>query len=176
MPTLNENLIDLNLLKQELKYDPETGLFFWIKRKQSRKKGWFIGSLQTDGYAQIFFEGKYFMAHRIAWMFCKGDFPFYLIDHINRNPADNRIANLREANFSQNSQNTKIRSNNKSGFKGVYAVKNAKKWRVQMKVNKKQFDLGYFDTPELASQAYQKACHDMHTHKVHEDLGFVLGK
>jgi hypothetical protein len=167
--SIESDALFLEALKAELKYDPETGCFFWLKRKQGRKQGWFIGNEVEDGYCQVHFQGKNLMAHRAAWFFCYGKFPDQILDNINRNPSDNRISNLREATYAENQQNTTKKSNNKSGFKGVSWAKANKKWRAIIVVNKKRFNLGYFTTPELASEAYEKKAKELHTHHVVEN-------
>ena len=68
-----------------------------------------------------------------------------MTDHINGNKLDNRKENLRTADKQLNAVNSKIRNNNKSGIKGCYFDKNAKKWRVQIKVLYKTIHLGYFN-------------------------------
>lgn len=79
------------------------------------------------------------------------------VDHTNMNPLDNRRENLRLATRSQNLANTKTRSNNTSGFKGVYFDKTKQKWRAIITVNKEIKRLGRFDTPEEAHAAYCEA-------------------
>lgn len=80
-----------------------------------------------------------------------------LPDHINRNPLDNRRGNLRIATRSQNGANTKLNANNTSGYKGVSFHKGNGKWQAQIKVNQHKKALGYFNTPEEASDAYREA-------------------
>lgn len=68
-----------------------------------------------------------------------------LIDHINRNPLDNRKENLRESNKSLNAHNTGIRSNNTSGITGVCWYKNTKRWVARIGIiGKKKIELGNF--------------------------------
>jgi len=84
-------------------------------------------------------------------------------DHINGNGLDNRRSNLRVCTRAQNALNTGAYSNNKSGFKGVSLdYKYKVKWRADIQVNGKQIFLGYFDTKELAYQAYVEACTKHH--------------
>jgi len=79
-----------------------------------------------------------------------------LVDHIDLNPLNNRRNNLRLADKRKNATNAKKRSDNKSGYKGVCWSKPAKRWRAYGKKLGKQIHLGYFDTPELAHEAYKK--------------------
>lgn len=79
------------------------------------------------------------------------------IDHKNRDPLDNRRSNLREATRSENCANRGINSNNTSGFKGVDFHKSSGKWRARICVNRKSIDLGLFDKPHDAHEAYVHA-------------------
>ena len=79
------------------------------------------------------------------------------VDHANRNGLDNRKTNLRQADRSKNAQNSKIRWDNKSGFKGVCWHKRSKKYMAAIKVNKKIVHLGCFDDPIIAAKRYDEA-------------------
>ena len=81
----------------------------------------------------------------------------YLTDHINRNPLDNRLLNLRFCTSSENCMNRKIEIRNKSGYKGVSWNKNMKKWRARIGISNKKIVLGYFDDLKEAALAYNKA-------------------
>ena len=78
------------------------------------------------------------------------------IDHINGMPNDNRKANLRIATHQNNSRNTKLRSDNSTGYKGVSFSKRERKYRAYITYGK-QISLGYFDSPIDAAKAYDKA-------------------
>ena len=67
-----------------------------------------------------------------------------IIDHIDRNPANNKIENLRAASRSLNCLNSKINKTNKSGVKNVDFLKSKKRWRVLMQIQKKSYFFGYF--------------------------------
>lgn len=77
-----------------------------------------------------------------------------MIDHVNRNRLDNRKGNLRRATTSQNNANSKIRRNNKAGFKGVNLHKQSGLWRARITVERKEISLGYFETAAEAAHAY----------------------
>lgn len=79
------------------------------------------------------------------------------VDHIDSNPLNNRRSNLRLATRAQNGANQRKPSTNTSGFKGVSFHKQRKKWGANIRVNDKLRNLGYFDTPEEAHEAYKKA-------------------
>lgn len=68
------------------------------------------------------------------------------VDHINRNPLDNRRKNLRIVTRSQNNRNR--------GGKGYSFHKKRKKWEAQICINRKIKHLGYFSTEIDARKAY----------------------
>jgi hypothetical protein len=81
-----------------------------------------------------------------------------VVDHINGNKYDNRRSNLRAVDQQFNSWNRKrLNSTNTSGYMGVSWSKASKRWQANIRVNGKKVGLGYFDTPEDAALAYDKA-------------------
>ena len=157
-------------LLELLIYDPDTGVFTWLRRPgsdrltntwNSRYAGAVAGWLR-EGYRHIRLDGGSYLAHRLAWLWVHGSWPAALIDHINGDRADNRIANLREATQSQNVQNSRKRRNNTSGYKGVTWHEPLRKWRARISVPSKQIFLGYFTCPDEASRAYEAAARTYH--------------
>ena len=143
----------LEKLKSLLDYDPATGIFRWKISREGIKKGKIAGSRNTKGYINIFVDRKSYTAHRLAWYIAYGYLPQY-IDHINRNPSDNRLSNLRECTVSQNLANVKGHGKNK--YKGVSYYKRNKKYLSQIMCHYKRYYLGSFKTPEAAALAYNK--------------------
>lgn len=147
------------LLHEWFRYDVETGHFYWKKihyskvRHLGKPAGTFKGEyifIKVPGFTQL-------GAHRLAWIYVHGSIPDGMeIDHIDANPANNALANLRPATSRQQKQNKRVQSNNRSGLKGAYyhACHKGKKWRSQIRVGKKLHFLGYFHTPEEAHEAY----------------------
>lgn len=78
------------------------------------------------------------------------------IDHVNRNPLDNRKENLRFCTRSENNHNRGMNKNNSSGYKGVYWHKGAKKWLAQIMLDRKRINVGLFSSPLLAYLAMKK--------------------
>ena len=144
-------------LKEELHYNPETGLFSRIVDKRYGRHGVEAGGINSKGYRVIKIGIKAYKAHRLAWFYIKGEWPSDQIDHANGIKEDNRYANLREANNSQNMQNKGANKKNISGLKGVShdprRIKN--KWMARASINGDVKSLGYFKTPELAANAYK---------------------
>lgn len=145
-------------LKELLDYNPDTGIFQWkIHRSQLAKVGDEAGYLGVKGYIRIRIDGKLYVAHRLAWLYLYGNFPMFLIDHINGIRNDNRISNLREATVQENARNKTITTRNKSGFKGVSWEKRRNIWVVRINTGDKYAHIGYFDNIEEAAKAYHDA-------------------
>lgn len=152
-------------IKELLEYFPDSGLFKWkVFRGNTAKPGVIAGSIDSNGHAQIMVDGITYQAHRLAWLYVYGIWPNKEIDHRNCIRNDNRIANLREASHSENSQNQrKARVDNKSsGILGVTWHKRDKKWRAQIGIAGKKKWLGAFDTQEAAHSAYLTAKREFH--------------
>jgi hypothetical protein len=115
------------------------------------------GSITKSGYVSIGINGRYYMAHRLAWLFEHGEWPTVFIDHINGNKADNRLENLRMADYSQNRRNAKRNKNNKSGVKGVSWSKESKKWHARLWADGAYKHLGLYDDIELAELVITEA-------------------
>lgn len=144
-------------LKAHLIFCPLSGAFF--KRNTNKKVN---GYTRPDGYLMVNVKGKQYRAHRLAWLYIKGNWPKNAIDHINGNKLDNRIYNLREATYSQNHMNKKPDKKNKSGFKGVCYVKQREKWNANIYFNGKKKNLGYYNNIEDAVKAYNEAAKKYH--------------
>lgn len=141
-------------LKQILHYCPKDGIF--TRLKHNRK----IGEKLHNGYNRIIVLKKEYKAHRLAWLYVYGEFPKLNIDHINRIRNDNRIENLREADYFLNRFNRgieKVSCNSKSGIKGVCFNEKHNKWRAYIYKNYENIYLGSFETKEEASKARKEA-------------------
>ena len=104
------------LLKRVIEYDPATGVFRWKDPGANRMKlGDVAGTVRTDGYCLVCIAGTTFLAHRLAWIYSFGHWPKLDLDHINGDPSDNRLVNLREVDHTSNMQNRKRQTNNLSG-------------------------------------------------------------
>ncbi|MBI2718138.1 MAG: HNH endonuclease [Rhizobiales bacterium] len=141
-----------------LSYDPESGVFRWRAKPNKRTNvGAIAGFTDCWGHRRIEVEGVRIKAHRLAWLFVCGEWPRFVLDHINGNPDDNRIANLRPATASQNMQNSRRYSTNTSGYKGVSLCRQTRRWRAKIVVNGRNVHLGRFLSAEQARSAYASA-------------------
>ena len=118
--------------------------------QDSRQKERFDWTVSVDSSMWKVARIIYFMVH--------GEIPQALdIDHINGNPLDNRVENLRLATRSQNNKNHKMKSTNKSGVRGVCWHPEKKKWRVQIRHGGKVLHLGFFTNIDDARRAREEA-------------------
>ena len=139
-----EEICDL-AIERGIRYNPETGQTFGVKGKELKPN--------TIGYIpiRIHFNKKYhsIYAHHFAFYITYGYIVKY-IDHINANPSDNRISNLREITLQQNQWN-------RPTAKGYNWDKVKNKWAAKIVLNQKNIFLGYFDIEAKAREAYLNA-------------------
>lgn len=149
-------------LKALLHYDPDTGIFRWRTSGTGRKA--VAGHVNKPrGYMQIRVDGKAHYLHRLAWLYTHGVWPSDQIDHINRDRADNRIANLREATQAQNQQNRLTKTS--TGTVGVIWHARDARWQANIRVGGKKRHLGYFKNLDAAVSARKAAEAAYHTHR-----------
>ena len=154
----------LELIESVIRYEPDTGKFFWTKRTggTSFEGKEAIGTNDGRGYVRIGVLGRIYKAHRLAMFLTYGKFPDMEIDHINGNKSDNRISNLREASRATNQQNCiSAYKSNSTGFLGVSQHKPGV-WRARLCIGGKNKSLGLFSSPELAHEAYKTAKRSFH--------------
>jgi hypothetical protein len=149
-------------LRELLQYNPDTGIFTWIKPSSNRIKVGSVASCKDAyGYIVIRIDSKLYKAHRLAWLYCFNEFPEMSLDHVNGKKDDNRLDNLRECSSQDNNRNKSRQSNNSSGHVGVSYYAPYSKYRAGITINKSTLHIGYFDTVEEASLAYQNKAKDL---------------
>lgn len=152
-----KNNLTAEQVRRLLDYNHETGLFRWkVRRSGNTKLGEFGGCPSGAGYPRISINQQNYVAHRLAWLHYYGEWPAMFLDHIDGDRANNRISNLREADYAQNAHNSRGNPTNSSGYKGVYRNRSGR-WAASICVNYRQRHLGVFDTRELARDAYNAA-------------------
>ncbi len=118
-----------------------------------------IGHLRVELWNNI---GKKEYIHRlIALAFIPNFENKEFVDHIDNNPLNNNLTNLRWVSKNENAMNSKIPSNNTSGIKGVYWYKSRHKWCAEIKFNCKKIVIGYYDTIEDATLARQTRANEL---------------
>jgi len=119
-------------------------------------------STSTNGYKRVTLcKRKQYMVHRLILKAFGGNKQKY-VDHINGNPSDNRLVNLRWCSHMENMANQKKKKASKNPYKGVSFRKDRNKWRAYIVKNYKQISLGMFDTAEQARDAYNKGALKYH--------------
>ena len=146
-------------LLELLVYNQTTGIFTWrITRKGRGCVAGREAGTTSRGYLIITIDYVRHRANRLAWFYVHGAWPEAEIDHRDTIRHHNWIDNLRPATSGENKQNlVGPKSNNKSGYLGVYPHSNGKGWCAQIKVDGTPIYLGIRDNPEDASALYWAA-------------------
>jgi len=160
MAGLNSNLTQ-DLLHEIFEY--RDGELFWRVNSGNRKNlaGSRLKTINNHGYLTVCIQQKQYLVHRVIYSMFYGDFDG-LIDHIDGNRLNNRIENLRLATHSQNSFNSKLYKNNKTGIKGVSYVAKDDKFIARCQTKGQSKYLGSFDSLEQADavlRAYRLSSH-----------------
>ena len=142
-------------LKKYFSYDPITGswrrILFSPRQHNNRK----LGHLTKEGYLRFTVFGGRYLAHVLAWFYMTGVWPDRIVDHKDNNPGNMKWKNLRLATSVQNKANSKCRSDNVLGIKGVCRVRGF--WRARIYVSGKSVHLGYFTSVQEAHNCYMEA-------------------
>ena len=162
------NLPSIIYLRECLDYNPDTGEFRWRERPREhfhrewackwwngRYAGKLAGNTKPEGYRTIAIARTQYYEHRFAWLFVHGEPVPDILDHVDGNPGDNRISNLRAATKGDNNINAKVRSDSRTGIKGVYP--HHRKFGVGIWHEGKHRYLGLFDTLEEATAIRRQA-------------------
>ena len=125
---------ELDRFRELLRYEPETGKFYWrVNRRGSKAKaGLEAGCIDNEGYRAIRVDDHQYRAARVSWLFVNGEWPKKYIDHINHNRDDNRIANLRDVSDITNNRN---RAQVRDLPCGIY--RHGRGYRAQVQANRK---------------------------------------
>ena len=153
-PFRTKGLPSAEEIRRRLSYDPKTGTF------TSLRTGAPAGGINGAGYHCITLKafGK-FLTHRLVWLCHHGEWPLFLLDHINGDKTDNRIENLREVTHAQNIQNSRVSKSSRTGARGVVLI--GKRFYGRIRHDGKVYSLGGYRTKEEAMGAYNKAATEL---------------
>ena len=158
-----KSLPPLSRLHELFEYRDDGVLIRKIDVAKNARKGDIVGNLTNYGYLNFQINGKKYFVHRIIYYMHHGHMDDTMqIDHIDGNPANNRIENLRLVTRSQNGCNRKIDKNSTTGVKGVSWHKNIMKFEARIMKNNKRVHIGYYDTLEAAEKAITEARENEH--------------
>jgi hypothetical protein len=142
--------------RNEMTFEEAKNLFYYkdgylYKLKNNKK----VSSIGSRNYISVMINYKNYLAHRIIYLLHHGYMPM-LVDHIDGDKLNNKIENLREATYSQNSFN-RVKKDSLLNIKNVTFCKLKKKFKAQLSINGKNKHLGYFDLLNDAAIAAEKA-------------------
>lgn len=157
-------------LRAQLDYIPSSGAFIWRRRivRNQYDKTWntryagTVAGTSQHGYIQILLFGRLYLGHRLAFLWMTGNWPALEADHEDSNPSNNRWSNLRDATRSQGLMNTRKRSDNTSGYKGVRFEKRRNHWIAEIEAHGRRHYIGAYPTPEAAKLARDAAADLLH--------------
>lgn len=148
-------------LRELVHYDPATGIFTRTKDHWCTKAGEVAGTKNREGRLCFRVDGSLYLAHRLAWLYMHGVWPTGVIDHMNGDCADNRIANLRDVPRVVNQQNLrKAMAPSKTKLLGVSP--HGPGFRAEIRVNGVKRNLGTYPTAQEAHMVYVEAKRRLH--------------
>lgn len=148
----------LDHFKSFLSYDPDSGNLTYKDTRFSNKEIGQVVGYEDAGYLRLWSMSRAWFCHRVAWALYYGEWPSGTIDHINGNPLDNRVSNLRVCSSAENMKNRPAYSG--KIFKGVYKTKSG--WRSQIVSGGKVYWVGGFKCLGQALKAYDKKAKELH--------------
>lgn len=152
--------------RENLAYEPDTGVFLWKKRGFGRTLGKVIGTKIWPGYIVLKLNGEVHYAHRVAWLYVNGEWPSKSLDHIDGDKSNNAIANLRIATSAQNAARRKT-TRKIAPSRGVFP--HGVGFVARIHHGGKRHYLGYFSTHEAAKAAYEAKAREIHGDFAHEE-------
>jgi hypothetical protein len=165
----------LDYVRNILNYDPATGAFRWLPRPQkyfqnssewrrwnTRYAGTPAGHTMPDGYLRIFIDRRGFLGHRLAWLLSHGEPVPPVLDHIDGDTRNNRLSNLRAADYAGNLANAATHRDSTTGIKGVFRIKSTRRFMAYITKNRQRYHIGVYDTLEEAAEARRNAADQMH--------------
>jgi hypothetical protein len=150
---MKNNNLTHEMLCETLNYNPDTGVFIWVKGLyKSVKSGSTAGATHSQGYEQICINRKRYYSHRLAWFYVNKKWPEYNIDHIDGDTSNNKINNLRDVKQVENARNRhRVRSDSSTGIRGV--SRHGNKYRFVATVDKSRKVIGTYDDINAARVA-----------------------
>ena len=169
------------VLRQLLRYEPETGMLFWRERPRSmfsscsRHRGWntrcagklALSTKHSAGYRCGPINNKLLLAHRVIMAIQNGEWPEGEVDHVNGDRADNRLSNLRCVPHEENARNRCLSGRNTSGAMGVWWHKANRCWIAEITHDGIKQHIGSFTVKEDALRARRGAEQKLGFHRNH---------
>lgn len=160
----SEVVLTAERLRNILTYDPSSGVFRWINGGRNIRRGQEAGAT-VNGYRVIQIDGRRHYGQRLAWLYTFGRWPTDEIDHINGDPSDNKLQNLRDVTRSANMHNQRHahKGNKWSQLLGAHWNSRQRAWTSSIRTNGRLIYLGVFATDKDAHDAYVSAKRALHS-------------
>jgi HNH endonuclease len=133
-------------LRELMEYDADSGIFRWRTKRHAGRA--VAVAVSGRGYRQISIDGERYYLHRLAVLYVTGAHPQDEVDHIDGNPRNNRLLNLRAVSRRQNA------------VRGVCFDRG--KFKAQFDDGARNRHLGRFATEAEAAAAYRQAVIETH--------------
>lgn len=148
-------------VRRHFSYDHELGI---LTRLTGRRSGKVVGAKMRgrSGYPCISIGGRNYLTHRVVWLHVTGEWPEGVIDHMDGDPTNNRMCNLRSVTQRVNSQNRRAAiERSRTGLIGAFPYRRGR-FYAQIRVDGLVRHIGVFSTAEEAHSAYVQAKRALH--------------
>lgn len=170
------SILTADRLRELVDYCPETGVMRWKVKRWRALPGDVCGTPHPSSL-RVRIEQRCYLVHRLAWLYVHGQWPEGDIDHIDGNPFNNRLSNLRTCNQAQNQQNRSARGSkrNTSGHACVSWDASRGAWMVRIRAHGRNHFGGRFQSIDEAVAARDRLKAEVHTFQPrHRDLQRAL--
>lgn len=154
------NLKLLQYLQGVYNYDPSTGhLFRKVRTGVRGKAGSIVGGTKGYRYVNVNYGDfdKDVPLHHLVWFFNHGKWPTAHLSFKDKNPSNTKLENLTEQTAQETTLKGKVRSNSRSGVKGISWSETEQKWQVHVYRNYGTKALGSYKDFEEAKRVLEEA-------------------
>lgn len=127
-------MLNITKLRNQLSYDPETGVFKWLVSGSGRKMNVAAGCIRKQKHNNIWrkitFDQQDYTSAQLAWVLMKSEFPTFIIDHIDQDSLNDKWVNLRRGDSCIVQRNQKKSTRNTTGIVGVKWHKTSSKYHA----------------------------------------------
>jgi hypothetical protein len=157
--------IPIDTLRALFRYDEDAGVLIRLSTGVATGVHWRKSKYHKYGWIDLP-KRKRVQLHRAVFAVVHGRWPTDQIDHIDGDPTNNRVENLREVSGLENQRNMKRYTNNTSGYTGVRRTASGK-WQALIADRGRRIHLGVFEDVEDAAAVYRAKADELGYHKNH---------
>lgn len=141
---------------------------FWANTNKTDGCWLWTGKPGKNGYGALQVDGKKIYAHRFSFWLHNQYLPDFTAWDVVEHQCQNRLCvnpeHLRQASQKQNVENTSMRHDNKSGYRGVHWSKAMNAWKAEVGHNGTYYLAGYFQDVHDAGKAVLDLRLKLYTH------------